>query len=185
MQQSRVTIRYAKALVYLAIEQNSLEQTYSDILLLESTCSESKELTLLLKSPIVKTDKKLAILNEIFSEKLNKLSLAFINIIANKKREGQLYSIAKSFVNLYKAYNKIETAIVTTAVEIDENLRKEVLRFIKAHGENRIDLTEKVDKNIIGGAIIRMGDKQLDSSVSKAIYELKQRFNKNPYIKDF
>jgi len=185
MQQSRVTIRYAKALLYLAIEQNSLEQTYSDILLLESTCFKSKELTLLLKSPIVKTDKKQAILNKIFSEKLNKLSLAFINIIVNKKREGQLYLIAKRFVNLYKAHNKIETATVTTAVEIDENLRHEVLRFIKTHGEKKIDLTEKIDKNIIGGAIIRMGDKQLDVSVSKVIHELKQTFNKNPYIKDF
>ena len=59
MKQSRVTIRYAKALFQLAIEQEILEQSYNDMVLLDEVCAESKELPLLLKSPIVKTDKKL------------------------------------------------------------------------------------------------------------------------------
>ncbi len=185
MKQSRVTIRYAKALLQLAIEQNELDQSHKDMVVLDGICSSSKELSSLLKSPIVKTDQKLRILDEIFTGKLGKLSMSFINLITTKKRENLLANIAKSFISLYKAHNKIETATVTTAVPLDEELRAEVIGFIKKHGEQDVELTEKVDSTIIGGAIIRMGDKQLDASVSKAISELRQTFNKNLYLQDF
>ena len=185
MKQSRVTIRYAKALLQLAIEQNTLEQSYNDMVLLDAVCTESKDLSLLLKSPIVKTDQKLSILKEIFESKLGEVSMVFINIITTKKREGLLALIASSFISLYKVHNKIETATVTTAAPLDEALRAEVISYIKKHGDDNVELTEKVDEKIIGGAIIRMGDKQLDASVSKAISELRQTFNKNLYIQDF
>jgi len=185
MEQSRVTIRYAKALFQLVIEQNTLEQSYNDMVLLDRVCSESKELSLLLKSPIVKTDKKLKILEEIFGSKISKTTMLFINIITTKKRESLLALIAGSFIALYKAHNKIEAATVITADSLDESLKSEVINFIKKHGEDNVELTEKVDSTIIGGAIIRMGGKQLDASVSKAIFELRQIFNKNLYIQDF
>ena len=185
MRQSRVTIRYAKALLQLAIEQNTLEQSYRDMVLLDGVCTESKELSLLLKSPIVKTDKKLKILEEIFGSKISKVTMSFINIITTKKRERLLALIASSFITLYKTHNKIATARVITAAPLDESLRAEVINFIKKHGDDNVELAEKVDSTIIGGAIIRMGDKQLDASVSKAISELRQIFNKNLYIQDF
>ena len=185
MRQSRVTIRYAKALLQLAIEQNTLEQSYKDMVLLDAVCTENKDLSLLLKSPIVKTDQKLSIFNAIFGSKLGEVSMAFINIITTKKREGLLALIASSFISLYKTHKKIETATVTTATPLDDALRTEVINFIKKHGDDNVELTEKVDEKIIGGAIIRMGDKQLDASVSKAISELRQTFNKNLYLQDF
>ena len=185
MRQSRVTIRYAKALFQLAIENNTLEQSYNDMLLVDKLCAESKDLLLLLRSPIIKTDKKLKILEEIFEKKISKVTMLFINIITTKKREGLLISIASSFIALYKTYNKIETATIITAAPLDEALIAEVISFIKKHGDDNVELTKKVDPTIIGGAIIRMGDKQLDASVSKAISELRQIFNKNLYIQDF
>jgi F-type H+-transporting ATPase subunit delta len=185
MKQSRVTIRYAKALFQLAIEQNTLDQSYKDMVLLDKVCAESKELSLLLKSPIVKTDKKLKILEEIFGSKIGKVTMSFINIITTKKRESLLALIATSFITLYKAHNNILPATVITANPLDEALKSEVINFIKKHGDDNVELTEKVDSTIIGGAIIRMGDKQLDASVSKAISELRQIFNKNLYIQDF
>ena len=185
MRHSRVTIRYAKALLQLAIEQNILEQSYADMVLLDSVFKQNKDLSLLLKSPIVKTDQKLSIFKLIFESKIGEVSMAFINIITTKKRESLLALIASSFISLYKEHNKIETASVTTATPLDETLRAEVINFIKKHGNDNVELTEKVDENIIGGAIIRMGDKQLDASVSKAISELRQSFNSNLYLQDF
>ena len=185
MKQSRATIRYAKALLQLSIEQKSLESSYSDMTLLDSICSESKELSLLLKSPIVKTDQKLKIFDQIFDQKLNKLAKGFIRIIISKKRESLLEEIAKSFINLYKKHNRIETATITTAASISEELKQRVVEYIKAQTNSHVELTEVVDKNIIGGAIIRMGDKQLDASISTEIDELRQTFNKNLYVQDF
>lgn len=185
MRHSRVTIRYAKALLQLAIEQNILEQSYADMVLLDSVFKQNKDLSLLLKSPIVKTDQKLSIFKLIFDTKIGEVSMAFINIITTKKRESLLALIASSFISLYKEHNKIETASVITATPLDEILRAEVVSYIKKHGNDNVELTEKVDENIIGGAIIRMGDKQLDASVSKAISELRQSFNSNLYLQDF
>ena len=185
MKQSRATIRYAKALLQLSVEQKSLEQSYNDMTLVDRICSESKELSLLLKSPIVKTDHKLKIFEQIFSSKISKVSMMFVNIILTKKRESLLAGIAKSFINLYKTQNKIETAIITTAVPISKYLKESVITYIKAQTNSKVELTEVVDEKIIGGAIIRMGDKQLDASISTEISELRQIFNKNLYLQDF
>ncbi len=185
MKQSRVTIRYAKALLQLSIEQNSLDQSYNDMLMIDAICVESKDLALLLKSPIVKTHHKLRILDEIFEGKLGKLSMMFVNIITTKKRESLLSAIAKSFISLYKAHNNIESASVTTAAPLTESLKLDVIKYIKEGSDKSVELTEVVDENIIGGAIIRMGDKQLDASVSSELSELRQMFNKNLYLQDF
>jgi F-type H+-transporting ATPase subunit delta len=185
MKQSRATIRYAKALLQLSIEQNTLEESYYDMALLDGICSQSKELSLLLKSPIVKTDHKLKIFDLIFKNKISKVSMSFVNIIIVKKRESLLQGIAKSFVNLYKTYNNIETATITTAIKISEELKNKVILYIKTQTNNKVELKEVIDENIIGGAIIRMGDKQLDASISTEISELRQTFNKNLYLQDF
>ena len=185
MRQSRVTVRYAKALLQLSIEQNSLEQSYNDMLIINKACSESKELSLLLKSPIIKTDQKRNILQEIFELKIGDVSMNFINIITNKKREALLSSISSVFISQYKEHKNIKEATVTTAQPLTLELKKEIVKYIKKNGDIDVELTEVVDKNIIGGTIIRLGDKQLDTSVSSEIFELRKMFNKNLYSQDF
>lgn len=184
MRNTRATLRYAKSLLELAKEQETLDACRSDMSVIVAICQESRELTLLLKSPVVKTDKKLSIINEIFSS-FSPLSLAFINLITKKKREALLLDIAERFLLLYKIDQGIESAVLTTAVPLDDDTRTKVLNFIKKQGVNQVDLLEKVDQNLIGGAILRLGDKQLDASVARQIKDLKQSFNKNLYIKDF
>ena len=100
MKQSRATIRYAKAFLQLSVEQNCLEKSYRDMLLVDKACAESKELMLLLKSPIVKSRQKQKIFDQIFSNKVNKLSMDFVKIIISKKRESILAEIAKSLIAL-------------------------------------------------------------------------------------
>jgi F-type H+-transporting ATPase subunit delta len=111
--------------------------------------------------------------------------MMFVNIITTKKRESLLSVIAKSFISLYKAHNNIESASVTTAVPLTESLKQDIIKYIKEGSDKSVELTEVVDENIIGGAIIRMGDKQLDASVSSELSELRQMFNKNLYLQDF
>ena len=111
MRQSRITLRYAKALFGLAIEEDILEQCKKDMQLISDTCNKNRKLSLLLKSPIIKTDKKLSILEEIFLNKISPITTSFVDIITTKKREYLLESIANSFVKLYKEHKNIETAI--------------------------------------------------------------------------
>ena len=185
MKQTRATLRYAKSLFSLAIEQNTLESCKQDMQFIADTCANSKDLALLLKNPIIKTDKKIAIFKAIFYDNLSEICISFVNIITSKRREPLLEGIANSFITLYKAHKNIETASVSTAIELDESLRLEILDYIKSQGKLDIELTEVVDKNLIGGAVIRIGNRQLDVSVVKAIKDLKKSFSKNLYIKDF
>lgn len=185
MRNIRITRRYAKAITELSIKKNSLESCYQDMLCIKKSCDNSRELRAFIKSPIIKTDKKQNILREIFLSKISKLSMEFINIITSKKRETMLLEIAEEAMGLYKKHNKIETVKVTTAEPIDEYLKKEITDFIQTKTNKKVELEEQTNKRIIGGAIIRMEDKQLDISISKAINTLKQKFSKNLYIKDF
>jgi len=153
--------------------------------LIMTTCKESNELHVLLKSPIIKTDKKQEILKAIFGSQIESITLEFINVITNKRREMYLEEIAEGFVELYKEQKNILTAIVTTAYGLDDELRKKVLDVVKKSYNSEVELVEKVDKNLIGGFIIRVGDKQDDTSIARKLKSLYRTFNENPYIKEF
>ena len=185
MRNPKVTIRYAKSLLTLSNELNKLEEVYTDMRFLRELCSDSKDLLMLLKSPIIKVDLKLSVLDKILNKNISDLSMSFIELVTKKKRESLLKDIANDFLILYNVEKNITPVVLTTAVKIDDVLRKEVLSFIKKQGKENIELVEKVDASIVGGAIIKMGDKQLDTSVSSKIKLLKQTFNKNLYIQDY
>ena len=181
MNQSKVTGRYAKALLELSVEKNCLEDSYNDIRLIKKSCLENKELLLLLKSPIIKTDQKLKILNHIFESKTTKMTQLFLKILTKKKREHLLVHISNSFISQYKKYKNIEEASVTTAITLTPELKTEVIKYIKKETKSDIELLEIVDEKIIGGTVIKIGDKQLDASVANEISELRKMFNQNLY----
>ena len=185
MQGTRVASRYAKSFIDLTMEQGTLEQAYSDMKTIEGVCESNHDFVIFLKSPIIKTDKKQAVLAEIFKGKLNKVTDSYIQLITAKKREIYLAEIAAEFINQYKTKKKILTAVVTTANGIDENIRKKVMEIVKGATTSDVVLQEKIDKNIIGGFIIRVGDKQVDASIAKKINSLKRTFKENPFTKEF
>ena len=185
MKETRIAIRYAKALFELALEQNSLEQTNSDMILVSNVCIENKDFRLLLSSPIIKSDKKQGVLKTIFQEKLGKLSLAYLNIITAKRRESFLEPIAEQFLALYKDYKGILPAILTTASEADDSIRKKVKELVGGFTKKEIELQEEIKKEIIGGFILRFGQYQFDDSIRKKIMKLKREFNINVYEKGY
>ena len=182
---SKITKRYAKSLIELSIERGQLTNSYNDLVLVNKVCAENSDFTLMLKSPIIGTEKKLAIINSIFSNQLSKLTLLFIEIITKKKRESLLSSIAENFVELYKTHNKIISASVITSVPIDNTIRDKIISLVKKNTEFEVELNEKINKEIIGGSIINIGDYQLDSSVKTQLQNLKNSYNENLFVKDY
>src|SRR6266446_587569 len=130
MVETKVARRYAKSLLDLSKERDLMEAIFNDMKLLASVCAKNRDLSLLLGSPIIHADKKLDILKKVFSGKMNGLSLAFFEIITRKGRESHLESIAREVVRLYKEYKGIQTAVVTSAVGLDDKLREEVYKTI-------------------------------------------------------
>ncbi len=184
MQGTRVAARYAKSFIDLTIQQGVLEQAYTDMKYISDVCKSNTDFISFLKSPIIKTDKKQAVLKEVFAGKLNKITDAYVQLITAKRREIYLAEIATEFVNQYKENKKILTAVITTANGIDDVIRKQVMDMVKGSGSSEVVLEEKINKDIIGGFIIRVGDKQVDASISRKLNKFKRNFTENPYIKE-
>lgn len=185
MAELKVARRYAKSLLGLAQERNLGEKVFTDMQLVSNTCEASRELVLLLRNPIVQGDKKEAVIKALFGSKMEPLSNEFINIIIRKGRENQLDGISKEYVKLYKELKGVVTAHVTSAVKMDDNFRQTVLSLVKAAKGEQVELMEQVDASLIGGFVLRVGDQQFDTSVSRKLKQLKNEFDDNLYIKEY
>jgi len=174
MSEQRVSGRYAKSLIDLAIEQNLLEAINADILAFKATIDQNHALESLFKNPIIKGDKKLAILKKIFGSSFNKLTISFFEIVIDKKREYYLSDIANAFIAQYNVINKITTAQVKTAVAISAEVVSEVKAFIEKQTGKKVILETTVDPELIGGLIIQMEDKLYDASISGKLRKAKQ-----------
>lgn len=169
MKNLRTTSRYSKSLMYLAIEQKKLDVIHQDMLVVQEVLNNSPDLGLLLKSPIVKSDKKTTILIKIFDGKIDALLLDFFKILVKKRREALLEDIIEVFINQYNQHEGIERVRVTSAVALSEENRKIILENIKKEIGEKIELEEEVDAAIIGGIIIRNNDLQYDQSIRKKL----------------
>lgn len=181
MRETRVASRYAKSLLGLASEKGVLENVYGDMQLIDETVKGSKELSVLLKSPIIKSDKKQNILSSLFTDKVSEISNAFMKIIVTKGREYLLGDIAEAFIALYKNNKGIITAELTSVVALDKSLKEKIVQLVNPDNKP-VELIEKINKDLIGGFVVRVDDKQIDASVLRKISDLKQEFSKNPYV---
>ena len=183
MQNPRLAKRYAKSLIDLSLEQNQLEQTYKDMLFLQALLKSSKELNTLLKSPIVTPDKKQAILDTVTKDRLSVITASFNRLLIRKGREANLPEIVEAFIGQYKDYKNIHVVKLTTAAPISDELRDSLVAKLKAEGNiQNIELTTEVDPDIIGGFVLQMGDKLIDSSISYDLNAIKKQFMNNDFI---
>ena len=186
MADSRVSSRYVKSLLDLAVEQGKLEEVHRDMLLFTRVCKENRAFVLMLKNPVIKHDKKRDILGKVFAGKVSVLTMAIFDIITRKNREPLLLEIARNFHTAYNRSKGIGNAAVTTATPLDEELRDQFTGMArKISGHLEVELTEKIDKNIIGGFILNVGDQQVDASVRKKLNILRTELRQNPYVKEF
>jgi F-type H+-transporting ATPase subunit delta len=168
-----IAYRYAKALIDLAIEQKVVEDVNNDMSLFEKVCNENKEFQSVMANPIVRHEKKKSILKKIFEKNVHPVTFSIFDVLTRKNRENLIYPIAKEFQKLYVDLNKIELAIVTTVEPIDETQRAEFIKIVKDASGKTVQLEERIDKELIGGYVLRVGDTQIDTSVRKKINNLK------------
>jgi len=173
-----VASRYAKSLMDLASENHKLDEVRNDMKLVQQVCDENREFGLFLNSPVIKTDKKIEVINSIFKGKVSALTLSFLILSVKKHRESFVPGIAKSFDEQYKRDKNILSAVITSAAGLDDKTRQKVLDLVKSQLKGEVELVEKVDPNTIGGFILRIGDKQVDRSVARQLNNLKKEMTK-------
>jgi F-type H+-transporting ATPase subunit delta len=169
-----VASRYAKSLIDLATEKGQLEAVYADMIQVKSVCENTKEFITFLNSPIIKADKKIATIKAVFEGKFNPITSGFLTIVASKRRESIIPEMAASFIEQYKTQKNILTAIVTSANGLDAATKEKALDLVKTQLNGEVELVEKINANLIGGFILKVGDKQIDKSVSRQLSNLKK-----------
>lgn len=171
----RAEHRYAKALFALAKEQNQLQQIDADMRLIRNTIEGSKELEVVLKSPVIKEEQKLSSLKAIFKE-VDKMTTRLFEVLIQNRRVELLPGITRAFIALVDDMNKVTTAQVTTAVPLTPEMEAKIRSKVKEITGDEAALVQNVDESLIGGFVLRIGDLQYDASISGRLNNLKNKF---------
>ncbi|RPD93411.1 ATP synthase F1 subunit delta [Aureibaculum marinum] len=182
MKHSRAALRYAKAVLSLSLDLNTADKVNEDMKSISTTIAGSKELEIMLSSPVIKTKVKKSALLAVFKN-LNNTTIGLIDQLIENKRLPLLANIAKQYGIIYNYHIGTQVAKVTTAIPLTEALEKKVLAKVKEMIGKTVDLEKIVDPSIIGGFILRVGDKQFDASISGKIKNLRREFEANHYVK--
>ena len=165
----RASIRYAKSLIGLSQEQKSLEIVKDDMQLFTQVVAENHEFAVILKNPIIPSEKKRSIIKALFGNRVQTLTIKAFDLIVAKGRENILDEIAIEFVNEYNNLKGIVVASVTTAYTISDAQRKEIIQLVSEITGKKVSLLESVNTSLIGGFLLKIGDKQIDESIKNKL----------------
>jgi F-type H+-transporting ATPase subunit delta len=183
MPNPRLAARYAKALIDLSIEKDQLENVFADVQWLESLCKQSREFAVVLKSPVIKPDKKEKIIDAVAKGRISEITMAFIRLMINKSREASLPEVLTAFIKQYKQQKNIYTVKLTTAAPISDEVKEAMLARIRATSEmQNIELETSVNEDLIGGFVLTTGDKLIDASIAYDLKTIARQFENNDFV---
>ena len=176
MNYSKVAVRYAKALYVLSQEKNLVDEIKADMQLIEGVLISVPEFTESLSNPIAKSSVKQTIIKAVFESKVNTITFNFLSLIIENKREEHLDAIVRDYLDLYRKEKGIKKSIITSVRGLDEKTRESIIKFIKSHFDTEVEIEEKVNPELIGGIILRVGDQQYDMSILGKLHAIEQEF---------
>jgi F-type H+-transporting ATPase subunit delta len=173
---SRAAIRYAKAILEISLSNGNAVNVNEDMLSIVTSIAGSAELIDFLSSPIISSEVKMNALSEVFVTVQSETKSLF-RLLHDNKRFEILAQVASQYNMLFDQMNNVEVAKVTTAFPITADLESKVLAKIATISDKKITIENIVDPKIIGGFILRIGDKQYNASVANGLQELKREFS--------
>ena len=161
-----VSNAYGEALFELAREKNTVSAMLEEVSGLQMVLKENKELSVLMNNPKVSKDERVDIIKSIFENRISKDLLGFLELLIHKNRYAYVEEILAYFTDRVKEAEGIGTAYVTTAVELSAEQKDAVSKRLRETASYRkIEMIYQVDPSIIGGMIIRIKDRVVDSSI--------------------
>jgi F-type H+-transporting ATPase subunit delta len=183
MQSPRLAGRYAKSLIDISKEQGQFEVVFEDMLTLQSITKNSKDFVMLLRSPVVTTDKKNKVITAVTAGKISTLTATFIKLLVSKAREDVLPEIITAFIQQYKQFKNIYTVKLTTAAPVSDGLKNDIVNRVKQTSNmQNIELETVVNPDLIGGFTLQAGDKLIDASILYDLRQIAKQFENNDFI---
>jgi len=179
MNTSRIASRYARALFTLARDKGSLEPVRTDLARLARLLDESEEFASLLESPVIKDSEKARLVGRLLTGRVEPVTLDFMKMLVDHKRETYLASIFRMFMELYKAEQGFMEAHVESAVPLEASLLEDLKSRLEKSSGCRIDFMMSVDPELIGGFRLTLEDQQMDASVAAQLKRIKQELRES------
>jgi len=173
--------RYALALLEVAEEKNLIQSFLNDFEIIEKALNEVKELDLAITSPLIQADKKDAILKNIFQDKVSEEISGFLHLISKKGRANALKEIIEAFKVLLDEKNGIVEVDVKSAVELDKIQSDALKQKLDRYTSKNTRIRLSVDKELIGGLTVKIGDTVLDSSIKHQLAQLSDSFKQGAF----
>lgn len=165
---------YATALFEIAEEKNATEEFAKQSKIIIETIEQDNEFMELLLHPKIKQSEKIELINTVFKDKVADEITGILTIIVRKGRQNLLLDILKEFLDMVSDYLGIIKATVTSAVELNNNQLAQIKDKIQSTTKKDVELHAIVDTSLIGGMVIRVGDKVVDASIAGRLRELKE-----------
>ena len=176
MKNTRVALRYAQALLEAAEGQGVLEAVLNDASLLRRYLSQSRDLRLFLRSPVISGDMKVATLRSIFEASVAPLTMQFLLLLIDKKREEVLPEVMDELFRLHDERQGIVSLELQAATDLSENHRSAILRRFEQITGKTVRVSFSVDATLKGGVLARVGDTVYDGSVKRQLEMLREQF---------
>lgn len=173
MNDSKISVRYSKALFESAIGKNILDKVYQDMIFISEICSipEVKEV---LKSPVITPSKKKAILFGVLDKNVENITLSMADLLITNGRESYLPAVARVFRTETLKYRGITETNLITAVQVTGQTKKKIVELIESTFKTKAELKETINKEIIGGFILKINDSYIDASVRSKLRKIKK-----------
>lgn len=173
---SRAAIRYAKAILDMAHQAGMAGEVNRDMEQIAQTLSENHELRSFVDDPVIGNSVKEGALAEVFASSQS-ITKALFKLLRDNKRFELLADVARGYNEQFDALSGVEKVVVTTAVPLDEEMRAKVMSKILSFSNKKITIENIVNPDILGGFVLRMGDKQYNASVAARLSGLKRELS--------
>lgn len=171
-----VSQTYGEALFEVAMEEQKADIFLKEALVFLTTLEQNPELDKLMKHPKISKNDKEQVIENIFKNQISEEMLGFVKLVVNKERYNELPKIFRYLVDRIKEAKKIGVAYVTTAVELSEEKKQSVkMRLLQTTQYKEMEMHYSIDEGLIGGMVIRIKDRVVDSSVRTQLEEMKKQ----------
>jgi len=174
-----VSKTYGQALFELALEGNALEQILEEEAFVKEVFAGNEELVTLLNHPKISKDEKIQVVENIFKGKISDTMLGFLVVVVTKERYDELEQIFQYLEEKVREYKNIGVVSVTTAVELSDEQKEHLkVKLLEVTSFKQLEFNYLVDPQIIGGMILRIGDRIVDSSIRTEIDQMAKSLSK-------
>lgn len=178
MDQGVISVRYAKALLECALQQNEDQKVYGEMQALSTSFIEVPQLRFTIDNPTLDNDKKLALLKTACGGKVSDLTDRFLKLVFKEGRESSLQFMATSYITLYRKHKNIIRGKLTTAVPVSPQTEEKMKKMVEDRTHGTVEFNTEVDPNIIGGFILEYDTYRMDASVRTKLNTVFQNLTK-------